>query len=87
MLSAGWLWHPWDCLMVYDLAKALASPQVLDTFGDVFDMRGLIQAEISGACFIGDDVAVSTSAEMTTHLLARPQSVGDYGPGSMGQCR
>jgi hypothetical protein len=34
-----------------------------DGLGDVFDMRGLIGAEISGACFIGDDVAVSTSAE------------------------
>lgn len=49
--------------MVYDLPRALASPQVLDTFGDVFDMRGLIGAEISGACFIDDDVVVSTSAE------------------------
>jgi hypothetical protein len=26
-------------------------------------MRGLVQAEISGACFIGDDVVISTSAE------------------------
>lgn len=63
LLSAGWVWQPWGCLMVYDLPRALVSPQVLDTYGVVFDMRGLIQAEISGACFIDDDVAVSTSAE------------------------
>ena len=26
-------------------------------------MRGVVPAEISGACFVGDDVVVSTSAE------------------------
>jgi hypothetical protein len=63
LLSAGWIWHPWGCLMVYDLPGALADPARLDSYGDVFDLRGLIQAEVSGACFAGDDVVVSTSAE------------------------
>lgn len=63
LLSAGWLWHPWGCLMVYDLPAALEDPTRLDSYGDVFDMRGLVQAEVSGACFAGDDVVMSTSAE------------------------
>jgi hypothetical protein len=63
LLSAGWVWQPWSCLMVYDLAAALDNPNRLDSYGDVFDMRGLIQAEISGACFAGDDVVLSTSPE------------------------
>ena len=49
--------------MVYDLEAALDEPARLDSYGDVFDMRGLIQAEISGACFAADEVIVSTSAE------------------------
>jgi hypothetical protein len=63
LLSAGWVWHPWGCLMVYDLHRALARPDVLDSHGDVFNLTGLIQAEVSGACFVGDDVVISTSAE------------------------
>jgi hypothetical protein len=51
--------------MVYDLVAALDNPRRLDSYGDVFDMRGLIQAEIDGACFAGDDVVVSTSPEPT----------------------
>ena len=63
LLSAGWVWQPWSCLMVYDLIAALDNPSRLDSYGDVLDMRGLIQAEISGACFADDDVVVSTSPE------------------------
>ena len=63
LLSAGWVWQPWSCVMVYDLIAALDNPARLDSYGDTFDMRGLIQAEISGACFVGDDVVVSTSPE------------------------
>lgn len=63
LLSAGWVWHPWGCLAVYDLKRALADPATLDSHGDVFDLRGLVQAEVAGACFVDDDVVISTSAE------------------------
>lgn len=60
LLSAGWVWQPWSCVMVYDLLAALEDPARLDSLGDVFNMRGLIQAEISGACF---------AFEMSTDML------------------
>lgn len=63
LLSAGWVWHPWGCLAVHDLPRALTEPTTLDSSGDVFDMRGLVQAEVAGACFIDEDVVISTSAE------------------------
>lgn len=47
LLSAGWLWQPWSCVMVYDLIAALDNPARLDSCGDAFDMRGLIGAEIA----------------------------------------
>jgi hypothetical protein len=65
----------WSCVMVYDLVAALDNPARLDSYGDVFDMRGLIQAEISGACFAGDDVVVSTSTEPND-----PDGPDDLGP-------
>lgn len=63
LLSAGWVWHPWECLAVYDLPAALTDPTTLDAHHGVFDLHGLVQAEVAGACFLGDDVAVSTSPE------------------------
>jgi hypothetical protein len=65
LLSAGWAWQPWGCVMVYDLLRALAHPATLDDVrsGELFRMFGLVQAEISGACFTGDDIIVSTSSE------------------------
>jgi hypothetical protein len=80
LLSAGWIWHPWGCLMVYNLEQALKSPENLDTYGDVFDMRELAGAEASGACFVGDDVLLSTSAEPND--LEGP---GDLGPNMLAR--
>jgi hypothetical protein len=75
LLSAGWLWQPWGCLMVYDLPRALDDPTTLDGYGDVFDIRGLIQAEIGGACFVDDDVILSTTSEPND-----PEDADDLGP-------
>ncbi len=81
LLSAGWLWHPWGCLVAFDLRQALADPRALDRVrSDVLDIRGVIQAEVSGACFVGDDIVLSTSSEesdpeepddLAPNLLAR----------------
>jgi hypothetical protein len=49
LLSAGWIWQPWSCLMVYDLVAALDNPSRLDSYGDVFDMRGLIRPAFRNA--------------------------------------
>jgi hypothetical protein len=81
LLSAGWVWHPWGCLAVFDLHAALADPRTLDSGeGDLFGMRGVVQAEISGACFVGDDVVVSTSAEPN-----EPDGPDDLGPNMLAR--
>lgn len=74
LLSAGWLWQPWGALMVYDLGAALRDPARLDGFG-LFDLRGLIQAEVAGAAFVGGDVVISTSDEEND-----PDGPDDLGP-------
>ncbi|WP_146173827.1 hypothetical protein [Saccharothrix carnea] len=63
LLSAGWVWHPWDCVAIYDLHRALADATTLDSWHGTFDMPHQVGAEISGACFIDDDVVLSTSPE------------------------
>ncbi|MFS8104600.1 hypothetical protein LFM09_46610 [Lentzea alba] len=59
LLSAGWVWHPVDVVVVYDLHQALADRSVLDSYGS-FDLQDLGHTEIGGACFAGDDLVVST---------------------------
>ena len=80
LLSAGWVWHPWGCVAVYDLGAALADAAVLDSWGDVWNLRGIIQAEVSGACFVEDDVVVSTSLEEND-----PDDADDLGPGMLAR--
>lgn len=75
LASAGWLWHPWGSLHVYDLTRALSDPLGLDGFGDRFDLRGVIRAEVGGACFVGGDVIVSTTSEEND-----PEDEDDLGP-------
>jgi hypothetical protein len=75
LLSAGWVWHPWGCVAVYDLHRALAEPTTLDSFGEKFGLRGPEQAEVAGACFVDDDVVVSTSPEPND-----PQGPEDLAP-------
>lgn len=80
LLSAGWVWHPWECLAVYDLPAALSDPATLDSYRGVFDLRGLVQAEVAGACFLGSDVVVSTSPEEN-----EPESPDDLAPNMLAR--
>lgn len=64
LVSAGWLWHPWNVVFLYDVATALADPRHLDGFGLADDVtRSVLQAEQSAACIVGDDLFVATSDE------------------------
>lgn len=74
LLSAGWVWQPFDWLAVYDLARALASSGRLDSLGDP-GQDAMARAEIAGACFAGDAIIVATGPE-----TGEPREPGDLGP-------
>lgn len=61
LLSAGWVWHPWDVVAVYDIAVGLADPSHLDEFG-LMPRSG---AEVSGATFLDDDTLLLVTSEET----------------------
>jgi hypothetical protein len=64
LLSAGWMWHPLSLAEIYDLSRALRQPRVLDAIPreDPWTQATGV-TEISGACFVGQDVVISTSAD------------------------
>jgi hypothetical protein len=59
LLSAGWVWHPFDVVALYDVGPCLADPTRLD---DVSDLPLSVDAEISAAAFADDDTLVVASA-------------------------
>lgn len=67
LLSAGWVWHPMAVAAVFDLDAALEDASLLDREvlsrdpGDRFGSS--LNAEVAGACFVGDHVVVATTAE------------------------
>ncbi|MEX3100278.1 hypothetical protein ACSCBZ_40775 [Streptomyces niveiscabiei] len=63
LLSAGWLWHPYGIVEVFDLAGALADPAVLDGRGVLPSNPG-IDEEVVSACWLdADRLAVATGGE------------------------
>jgi hypothetical protein len=63
LLSAGWLWHPYGIVEVFDLDDALTDPAVLDGRG-VLPLDPGTDAEVVSACWLdGDRLAVATGEE------------------------
>ncbi|MEV0480594.1 hypothetical protein AB0I69_08230 [Streptomyces sp. NPDC050508] len=63
LLSAGWVWHPYGIVEVFDLDDALTDPAVLDGRG-VLPLDPGTDAEVVSACWLdGDRLAVATGEE------------------------
>ena len=60
LISAGWVWHPYDVLAVFDLKKVFSDPNTLDAH----TLGPHVGAEVSCARFMTDSrLLVSTSDE------------------------
>jgi hypothetical protein len=81
LLSAGWFWHPFGTLKVYDLEEALAHPETLDGPGVI--PLGAISGEVASATFLDNEhVLVATSDEEP--LDNDWQRTGALGPRELG---
>jgi hypothetical protein len=66
LLTAGWVWHPWDAVGWIDVEKALADPTVLDNWEGADQSTYVGLAEESSAAWLNDEILVigsSTEAE------------------------
>ncbi|MFJ1809000.1 MULTISPECIES: hypothetical protein [unclassified Streptomyces] len=79
LLVAGWVWHPYGIVEVFDLEGALADPAVLDGEG-VLPRQSGIDAEVVSACWLDDDrLAVATGED----FLENEEGLG-LGPRRIG---
>ncbi|MGW6709336.1 hypothetical protein ACWGDE_31240 [Streptomyces sp. NPDC054956] len=79
LLSAGWVWHPFGEVWVFDLAEALAGAAELDGWGRVSYPEG-VEGEVVAACWLdGARVAVATGDESLDEeapVTLGPQEIG-----------
>jgi hypothetical protein len=61
LLSAGWVWHPFDVIKAFNIAEALSDPTHLDGAAIPLESCG----ERSSACFRSDEAALIWIAEDT----------------------
>jgi hypothetical protein len=57
LLSAGWVWHPWDTFQLFDIAEAIQSPESLDR-SLCGDLMNVDVGEFHAAAFNGTDQIV-----------------------------
>ena len=96
LLSAGWIWHPFDSVVHFDIQASLSNPNLLDegkSLGLYESYR--VNCEESSACWLGENciaVAASSDAEDPTEgeeaparprLLPRGLAIYDL---SSGEC-
>lgn len=61
LLSAGWVWSPWDAVVFFDVAEALRRPEHLDELdGCMPTSRHVGLAEESSACWQTDTTVIIT---------------------------
>jgi len=64
LLSAGWVWQPWDAVNYFDLDAALRDPSVLDSFDRrAATYRNSSLVEESSACWQDDSRAIVTGGD------------------------
>jgi hypothetical protein len=54
LLSAGWVWHPWDVVAFFDIRDAFKSPGSLDVLQTASRSRNVCLAEESSACWLDE---------------------------------
>jgi hypothetical protein len=78
LVSAGWLWHPFGIVQVFDLQAALARPETLDEPN--LPLGRSIAGEVQSACWIdADRLLVATDPD------AERLDAPDFEPASLGQ--
>lgn len=82
LLSAGWVWHPWDFVLTFDVYEALRDPAHLDDSKlHASGSRNISLAEESSACWQTPDRLLLGASmepedgndEETTRLIGEPR--------------
>jgi hypothetical protein len=80
LLSAGWIWQPFDVVALYDLMQALQDPTVLDQGHARHEP--VVHADVQSACWLtSDQIVVATTPEDDPPEKSDPAALG---PGELG---
>jgi hypothetical protein len=83
LVSAGWIWHPFDDVLVYDLAGVLTLPILLDKGSEYRFVRGGVG--VNAAAFRADGALVlTTTDEWYDATTVEPEEQRLMPPGYLG---
>jgi hypothetical protein len=82
LLSAGWVWHPWSSMKVFDLAEAIRDPRSLDGRG-LLDGYQVANAEVEAAVFL-DAEHVLVTMSFDEDVLDEEADDASLGPKEAG---
>jgi hypothetical protein len=63
LLSAGWVWHPWDAVVFCNVEEALRDPKILDDLRYLPNSRHVGLVEESAAAWIDDNCLVLAGSD------------------------
>ena len=69
LLSAGWVWHPWNAVVCFDVEQGLIAPHQLDRGESLSPQSGY---EESSACWLDDDTLIIGSSADEENLGDEP---------------
>ncbi|MBD1383671.1 hypothetical protein IDJ75_00145 [Mucilaginibacter rigui] len=72
LMSKGWVWHPLDMIMVFDIKKCLVNPQLLDEPR----LYPNVNVEVCTASFVDENIVVIGSSD----VVLDEEEVGDLPP-------
>ena len=63
LLSAGWFWHPWNAVCIFDVALALDNPRSLDRLNGEMTLlhNSVSEREARSACWLDSDRLLVTT--------------------------
>lgn len=85
LMSAGWVWHPFDTVLMFEIEQVMHHPELLDQ-----DLKwNFASTELHDAAFAGGDAIVISSAdtyyedederaEETGEFMLQPDQIGRY---------
>ena len=80
LASAGWVWHPFEAVMLYDLQRAMVEPGHLDAFSEHAPLEQTFDLEVEGTGVTFDEANRLVFSVLSQADAGPIQHLGVYDP-------
>jgi hypothetical protein len=83
LMSAGWIWHPLDAVVWFDIPAAIAAPTSLDALEDASGSRIICATDDCSACWLDDERVLIGASSPAKRPASDTPAEGGYKPPPM----